>query len=85
MLAAIGQDNCKIIFPQQTELKDRRPAAPLTLDGPFEDAPCLVQVVAGVEQQLDPLPVPAPLLDLVEVAAVGMGRIIGFFVGPVAQ
>ena len=49
MLAAIGQGNCKIIFPQQIELKDRRPAAPPTLDGPFEDAPCLVQVVAGAE------------------------------------
>ena len=30
---------------------------------PPEDAPRLVEVVAGIEHQLDPQPVPAPLLD----------------------
>ena len=28
-------------------------------------------------------PIPAPLLDLVEVAPVGVERVVGFFVGPV--
>jgi hypothetical protein len=35
--------------------------------------------------RLDPQPVPAPLLDLVEVAAVGIERIVGLLIGPVAK
>ena len=53
-------------------LADRQPDAWPVLRGPLEDAARFVEVVAGVEQQLDPLPVPAPLLDLIEVAAVGI-------------
>jgi len=55
------------------------------LDGPLKDAPRLVEVVAGVEHELDPQSVLAPLLDLVEVAPVGVGWVVGFFVGPVAH
>jgi hypothetical protein len=45
---------------------------------PLEDAARLVEVVAGIEQQHDPQPVPAPLLNLVEVAALGIERIRRF-------
>lgn len=47
--------------------------------------PRLVEVIAGVEQALDPQSAAAPLLDLVEVAAVGIERIIGLLVGPAAH
>jgi hypothetical protein len=40
----------------------------------------LVDVVAGVQHQFNPHPVPAPLLDLVEVAAVGVERTVGLLV-----
>jgi hypothetical protein len=45
------------------------------LDGPLEDATRLVEAVAGIEHPLDPQPVAAPLLDLVEVAPVGAAYI----------
>ena len=41
--------------------------------------------VAGIEHELDPQPVPAPLLDLVEVAAVGKERVVGLPVGPIGR
>jgi hypothetical protein len=44
------------------------------LVSPLEDAARLVEVVAGVKHELYPQPVPAPLPDLVEVAAVGIER-----------
>ena len=37
----------------------------------------------GEQHFADPLPIPAPLLDLPEVAPVGVERVVGFFVGPV--
>jgi hypothetical protein len=40
------------------------------LDVPLKDAPRLVEVVGGVEHELDPQSVLAPLLDLVEVLSV---------------
>ena len=43
----------------------------------------LVQAVPSEQQFLNPLPIPAPLLNLVEVAPVGIERVVGFFVGPV--
>ena len=66
-------------------LTDCQPDARPVLVGLLEDAACLVEVVAGIEQQHDSQAVLAPLLDLVEVAAVGVVRVVGFLVGPVAH
>ncbi len=46
-------------------------------DGLRKDVASLVEAIAGVEHKLNPQPVPAPLLDFVEVAAVGIERIVG--------
>ena len=54
------------------------------LDGVLEDAPRFVKVVARVEHQLNPQPVPAPFLDLVEVAAVGIERVVGLLDSPIS-
>ena len=64
-------------------LADRQPDARPMLDSPIEDAPRLVEVVAAIEHELGSQPISAPLPDLVEVAAVGIERVISFFVGPV--
>ena len=45
----------------------------------------LVEVVASIEHMLDSQSVRAPFLDFVEVAAVGVVRVVGFFVGAVAH
>jgi hypothetical protein len=50
------------------------------LDGRDKDFSRLVETVAGVQQGIDTHLVPAPRLDLVEVAPVGIVRIVGFFV-----
>jgi hypothetical protein len=50
------------------------------LGGALEDAARLIEVAASVLHQLDPQPVPATLLDFVEVAPVGVVRIVGFLV-----
>ena len=55
-----------------------QPDARPVLAGSLEDAARFFEAVAGVEHELDPQPVAAPLLDLVEVAAVGIGRVVGF-------
>jgi hypothetical protein len=52
-------------------------------DEPLKDATRLVQAVASEEHFLDPLPVFAPLLNLVGAAAIGIEWIVGFFGGPV--
>jgi hypothetical protein len=51
--------------------------------GWLEDAARLVEAVAGIEHELDSRPVPDPPLDLVEVAAIGVARVVGLLVGPV--
>ena len=55
------------------------------LNDPLEDAPSLIKATAGEDQIKHTHPVFAPLLDLVEVPAVGVGWIVGFFVEPVAH
>jgi hypothetical protein len=45
----------------------------------------LSRFIAGIEQAIDLGAVFGPLLDLIEVAPVGMGRIVGFIVGPVTH
>ena len=62
-----------------------QPDARPVLAGSLEDAARFFEAVAGVEHELDPQPVAAPLLDLVEVAAVGIERVVGFLVGPVTH
>jgi hypothetical protein len=57
--------------PSARPLPDRQPDARSVLGSALEDEARLVEVVASVEHQLNPQPVPAPLLDFVEVAAVG--------------
>ena len=56
-----------------------RPGSPL--DEAFEDTLGLSETVPSEQHFLDLLAVPGPLLNVVEVAAVGVDRIIGFFVG----
>ena len=55
------------------------------LDGRDKDFSRLVETVAGVQQGIDTHLVPAARLDLVEVAQVGIERIVGLFVGPVVH
>ena len=43
-------------------------------DGPLKYSARHIEVVAGIEHQLDPPPVPAPLLDFVEIALVGIDK-----------
>jgi hypothetical protein len=66
-------------------LPDGQPYARPVRHSLGEDFLCSPEVVAGIEQLVDFLTVPRPLLDLVEVAPVGMDRIIGFFVGRIAH
>ena len=49
-------------------------------DEPLEDTLGFGEAVSSEQQFLNPLPIPAPLLDLVEVAPVGVERVVGFFV-----
>src|SRR5215831_149568 len=50
------------------------------LDPLREDIPCLVEVVAGIEQAIYLRAIPRPFFDLVEVADVRNQRVVGFFV-----
>ena len=60
---------------------DTRPV----LDGRDKDFSRLVEVVAGAQQGIDMHAVSAPRFDLVEVAPVGVDRIVSLFVGPIAH
>ena len=51
----------------------------------IEDAPGLIEAGPRKHEANHTLPVARLLLDLVEVAPVGVGWIVGFFVGPVAH
>ena len=51
----------------------------------LEDAPGLIEAGPREHEVDHTHPVFAPLLDLVEVAPIGVDRIIGLFVGPVAH
>ena len=55
------------------------------LDGRDKDFSRLVETVAGVQQGIDTHAIPAPRFDLVEVAQVGIERVVGLFVGPIAH
>jgi hypothetical protein len=55
------------------------------LSGPLKDATRLVEACASEQQFDDAHAISAPLLDLVEVAALGIQRIVGLFVGSVAH
>jgi hypothetical protein len=62
-------------------LPGRQPRPRPPLDERLEDATRLVQAIPSEQQFLDPLTVSAPLLNLVEVAAVGIEWVVGFFGG----
>jgi hypothetical protein len=66
-------------------LSDSQLDARPVLDGRDKDFSRLVEVVAGVQQGINMHAVPAPRFDLVEVAQVGVERIVGLFVGPIAH
>ena len=66
-------------------LPERQLDPRLALSHAVEDATRFVEVAASEQHVNHTLPVARPLLDLVEVAPVGMGWIVGFFVGPVAH
>ncbi len=51
-------------------LADRQPNARPVLGGAVKDAPRLVEIAAGAQHQLNPQPVAALILDLLEVAVV---------------
>ena len=55
------------------------------LDDALEDPAGFVQAAAGEYQVKHVLPIARPLLNLVEIAPVGMGGIVGFFVGPITH
>ena len=75
---------CRWPLPQHPRsLPDRQPRPQSLRDEPLKDATRLVQAVASEEHFLDPLPIPAPLLNLVEVAPVGIEWVVGFFGRPV--
>jgi hypothetical protein len=52
-------------------------------DEMFKDTLGLGEAVPGEQQFLHPLPIPAPLLNLIEVAPVGVERVVCSFMGPV--
>jgi hypothetical protein len=64
-------------------LPDRQPHPWSLLDEVLEDAMRLSEAIPSERHFLNPLPILAPFLDLVEVAMVGLERVVGFFVGPV--
>jgi hypothetical protein len=66
-------------------LADGQSDMPPMLGRSLEDAARLIEIATGVQHELDPQPVPAPLLNLVEVAAVGVVRVVGLLVGPVTH
>ena len=66
-------------------LSDGQPDTRPMLGHAVEDAAGLVQAAAGEQQLGDLLPVARPLLDLVEVAPVGVDRIVSLFVRPVVH
>jgi hypothetical protein len=55
------------------------------LDCLVEELTSLFEIVAGVKEAVDLHAVLRPLLDLVEIAVIGVKRVISFFVGPVAH
>jgi hypothetical protein len=66
-------------------LPDRQPDPRPMLDCLVEQLTSLFEVVAGIKEAVDLHAVLRPLLDLVEIAMMGMEWVIGFFVGPVAH
>jgi len=62
-------------------LPDRQPRPWSLLDKPLEDTLGLSEAVSSKQRFFDALPIPAPLLDLVEAAPIGVERVVGFFVG----
>src|SRR5690242_21033747 len=66
-------------------LPDCQPNARPLLHNLREYALRLVEAAAGIEHELNPQPVAAPLLDLVEIAAVGVEWIVGLLLGPIIR
>src|SRR5262249_52423835 len=66
-----------------TSLPNRQPRPWSLLDKPLEDTLGLGEAVASKQQFFNALPIPAPLLNFVEVAPVGEAGVVGFFGGPV--
>jgi len=76
---------CPRPLPQHPgPLPDRQPRPWPLVDETLKDKLSLTEAAPSEQQFLNPPPIPAPLLDLVEVAAVRIERIIGFFGGPVS-
>jgi hypothetical protein len=68
-------------LPQQPRpLPDRQPRPRSPLDKALKQPLRLSETVSSEQHILNALPIPAPLLDLVEVAPVGIERVVGFFV-----
>jgi hypothetical protein len=56
------------LLQRATSLPDRQPHPWSLLDEVLEDALCLSEAIPSEHHFLNPLPIPAPLLDLVQVA-----------------
>ena len=50
-----------------------------------KDVACLVEIIASVEQAVDFAAIARPFLDLVEVAIIGIERVVSLFVGPIVH
>jgi hypothetical protein len=66
-----------------SSLPDCQPRPWSLVDKSLEDTLRLGEAVSRKQQFFDTWPIPAPFLLFLEVAPVGVERIVGFFVGPV--
>jgi hypothetical protein len=73
------------LLQHSTSLPDRQPRPGSPSGEPIKDAPSFIEAVPSEQHLLNPLPIPAPLLDLVEVATAGEAGVVGFFVGTSCQ
>src|SRR5262249_7755502 len=73
------------LLQNPNSLPDRQPRPRSPSDEALEDTLRVSRAVPRKQQLGDPLPIPAPLLNLIEVAPVGVERVVGFFVGPVIE
>jgi hypothetical protein len=69
------------LLQHPTSLPDRQPRPWPLGDEPLEDTLGLGETVSSEQQFLNSLPIPVPLLDLVEVATIGEAGVVGFFGG----
>jgi hypothetical protein len=80
-LSAVYRSSRRPLLQHTTSLPDRQPRPWSLLDETVKDTLSFSEAVSREQQFFDTLPIPARLLDLVEVAPVGVAGIVGFFGG----